>query len=73
MLKELKVKIIGVVENMKSNKTKLIQTKTEKLGVKFLGIIPYDEKLEDTIGNYDKLLATNFSNKVHETLGKEFL
>jgi ATP-binding protein involved in chromosome partitioning len=73
LLQELKVKIIGVVENMKTNKTKLIQTKTEKLGFKFLGVIPYDERLEDSIGNYDELIATNFSNKVDETLGKESL
>jgi ATP-binding protein involved in chromosome partitioning len=73
LLKELKVKIVGVVENMKSNKKNLIQTKTEKMGVKFLGVIPYDETLEDSIGNYDELLATDFSDKIDETIGKKFL
>ena len=57
---------------MKINEIKSIQTKTEKLGFKFLGVIPYDDRLEDSIGNYEELLTTNFSNKVNEAIGKNF-
>lgn len=68
LLKELKVKVIGVVENMKINKIKTIQTETEKLGINFLGEIPYDKTLEESIGDGNKLSATNFFKIVDETL-----
>ena len=50
--------IIGVVENMKMDKSNCIQTETEKLGLKYLGAIPYDPQVEAAIGNPAKLLET---------------
>jgi ATP-binding protein involved in chromosome partitioning len=70
LLRELKVKTIGVVENMKVNKKKTIQAETEKLGLQFLGEIPYDRTLEESIGDCDKLLSTNFFKMVTATLLK---
>src|SRR4030066_109307 len=51
LLKELKVPVAGVVENMKMGDSKNIQQQTRKLGLIFLGEIPYDTQVEEAIGN----------------------
>jgi ATP-binding protein involved in chromosome partitioning len=66
LLKELRIHVIGVVENMKMSNSKTTKQKTLKLGVKFLGKIPYDPKVEETIGNADKLLGTTLAKKVEQ-------
>ncbi len=58
LLKELKMPIVGVVENMKMDNAVAIQQETAKLGLKYLGSIAYDEKVESSIGSPDKLLTT---------------
>lgn len=58
LLCELKMPIIGVVENMKMDKTNCVRVETEKLGLKYLGAIPYDPQVEAAIGNPTKLLDT---------------
>ena len=55
---ELKMPVIGIVENMKMDNTKAVETATEKLGLMYLGAIPYDPKVEAAIGNPEKLLET---------------
>jgi ATP-binding protein involved in chromosome partitioning len=66
LLQHLKVPIIGVVENMKMNSAKGIQQQTEKLGIVFLGEIPYDPKVEGAIGDETKLLDTALAQKIRE-------
>jgi len=66
LLAEMKIKVIGVIENMKMEKSDAIKKQTEKLGLKFLEEIPYDPKVEEAIGNADKLLRTPFAKKVEE-------
>jgi ATP-binding protein involved in chromosome partitioning len=66
LLQELKMPIIGVVENMKMNSAQSIQQQTEKLGIAFLGEIPYDLKVEEAIGDETKLLGTALAQKVKE-------
>jgi ATP-binding protein involved in chromosome partitioning len=66
LLKELKVPIIGVAENMKMHDSKAIRTQVQKLNLTFLGEIPYDTKIEKAIGSIKKLLETNFAKKVEE-------
>jgi ATP-binding protein involved in chromosome partitioning len=66
LLQDLKVPIIGVVENMKMNRAKKIKQQTEKLGITFLGEIPYDPKIEGAIGDEKKLLETKLAQKIKE-------
>jgi hypothetical protein len=40
------------------------------LGVAFLGEIPFDVKIEESIGKTDKLLKTVFAEKVDEMVSK---
>jgi len=66
LLKELKISIIGVIENMKMNHSNAIQQRARKLGLEFLAEIPYDPKVEEAIGNADMLLNTTLAKKVEE-------
>jgi Mrp family chromosome partitioning ATPase len=72
LLQDLKAPIIGVVENMKMNSAKSIQQQTEKLGIAFLGEIPYDPKVEAAIGDETKLLNTVFAQKIREIAMSNF-
>ena len=66
LLKELKVPIVGVVENMKTVDDKTVKEQGEALGVRFLAEIPYDAALEGAIGNPAELLNTKFAKKVQK-------
>ena len=58
LLCELRMPIIGVVENMQMKSSDAIKHETENLGLKYLGTIPYDPDVETAIGNPSKLLST---------------
>jgi len=66
LLKDLKIPVIGVVENMKMNNENTIKLQTEKLGLNFLAGIPYDAKVEEAIGNTAALLETAIAHGVKE-------
>jgi len=66
LLRDLKVPIIGIVENMKMNRAKNIKQETRKLGLKFLAEIPFDPKVEEAIGDEKKLLDTALAQKSKE-------
>ena len=68
LLKELRIPVIGVIENMKMKDSKAIQQQVQSLGIAFLGEIPFDTKVEDAIGNVNLLLGTLLAKKVKETL-----
>jgi ATP-binding protein involved in chromosome partitioning len=66
LLCELKMPIIGVVENMKMDKAKGITGETGKLGLVYLGEIPFDPQVEDAIGDVAKLLNTAVGKKIRQ-------
>ena len=70
LLKDLKVPILGIVENMKMTQSKDVQVQTEELGLKFLAEIPYDRTVESAIGNTKKLFDTVLARKVKEIAQK---
>ena len=70
LLQDLKVPIIGVVENMKRDQSKNIARETEKLGLKFLAGIPYDPMVEEAIGDVTKLRGTAIAKQVREVATK---
>jgi ATP-binding protein involved in chromosome partitioning len=73
LLCELKMPIIGVIENMKMVKANGVQQETEKLGLKFLGEIPFDPQVEDAIGNEAKLLNTAIGKKIQQVADNNIL
>jgi ATP-binding protein involved in chromosome partitioning len=64
LLRDLKIPIIGVLENMKMTSTDNVKIQTEKLGIPFLGEIGYDPKVEEAIGDETKLLNTAIAEKI---------
>jgi len=70
LLNELKIPVIGVVENMKMNPSNTIRQQTEELGVKFLEEIPYDPKVEEAIGSTSKLSNTELAQRVEKITPK---
>ena len=68
LLHDLHVPIIGVVENMKINKTTNIKKETKRIGAKYLAELPYDPEVEEAIGDLAKLLETAFAQRIRETI-----
>ena len=60
ILKELKIPIIGIIENMKIDDSKYIEEEVNKLDLKHLGAVNFDKQLEKGIGNPDILSKTSF-------------
>ena len=58
LLCELKMPIIGIIENMKMDKNDIVEAETKKLGIKYLGAIPFDPQVESAIGDPTKLIDT---------------
>jgi ATP-binding protein involved in chromosome partitioning len=60
LLKELKLPVIGVVENMKMIDSNLVKDSVSKMGLTYLNSIYFDQNLEGSIGDANKLLETDF-------------
>jgi ATP-binding protein involved in chromosome partitioning len=73
LLCELKMPIIGVIENMKMEKTQGIAQETRKLELEFLGEIPFDPQVEAAIGDVDKLLKTAVGRKIQQLTDDKIL
>lgn len=69
MLNELKAPVLGIVENMKMEGSS-IREEALKLGVRFLGEIPYDPRVENSLGNVCELLKTVFADGVNRIIEK---
>jgi len=68
LLLELKVPILGVIENMKMTDSKFIHQKVEEKGIKFWGEIPFDKSLEESIGDVRKLLKVEFGKTLERII-----
>lgn len=66
LLKELRIPVLGVIENMK------ISNSIGSEFMDFLGSISFDMDLENAIGKPDKLMSTRFSSELREILEKIF-
>jgi ATP-binding protein involved in chromosome partitioning len=73
LFKDLKVAVIGVLENMKMNTSVSIQNETEKLGLRYLGEIKFDPQVEDAMGKEKQLLGTTIGKKIRELLATKVL
>lgn len=70
LLSQLRIPIVGVIENMKMKKSQFIQRQVESRGITFWGEIPFDAEVEEAIGNVNKLSETMFGKKVGEIVAK---
>ena len=62
LLKELKIPIEGVIENMTMQNSNNIKNQIHKMGLNYLGSINFDINLEYSIGKPEKLLNTKVMN-----------
>jgi ATP-binding protein involved in chromosome partitioning len=70
ILKELKLPIIGVIENMKMSDSDCIKNYVYTFGLSYLDSIAFDKTLEDSIGFPDKILQTNFMKDLDKVIGR---
>ena len=60
ILKELKLPIIGIIENMKMKSSEFVNDSVLDMDLNYLGAINFDHDLEEAIGNTDKLFNSDF-------------
>ena len=68
ILKELKLPIIGVIENMKMDETSYIKDTVSEMNLPYLNSIYFDKDLEQAIGFPDKLLETKFMKNLDKII-----
>jgi len=61
LLREADRVILGVLENMVLEPSGRIRGEVEAMGLKYLGSIPFDQKLEEALGDAEALLQTDFA------------
>jgi ATP-binding protein involved in chromosome partitioning len=66
MLTELNVPIIGVIENMKMGDSTVVKEELKGFDVPILDEIGFDDKIEDSIGDVNKLLESDFATRIKE-------
>lgn len=70
MLKEQKLPIMGVVENMKMKKGNYVKNCVEELDMNYLGSIGFDSDLEGSIGKPESLHDTSFMKDMDKIVEK---
>ena len=60
ILKELKIPIIGIIENMTMTRSPFVNSEICQMKLPYLGSISFDHKLENSIGKPDNLMSTEF-------------
>lgn len=60
ILKELKIPIIGIIENMTMTRSPFVNSEICQMKLHYLGSISFDHKLENSIGKPDNLMSTEF-------------
>lgn len=68
ILKELKMPIIGVLENMQMTESLFIKDTISEMNMLYIGSISFDHDLEEAIGDIDLLLKTKFMKELNNCL-----
>jgi len=68
ILKELNLPIIGVIENMKMIESNYVKDGVSKMNLTYLGSIDFDQQLENSIGNINRLPETEFMNDLNKII-----
>ena len=70
ILKELKLPIIGIIENMKMKSSNFVNESVSEMSLNYLGAIAFDHDLEDAIGNVAKLNESDFMKDFDKIIKK---
>jgi ATP-binding protein involved in chromosome partitioning len=68
LLKELDVPLLGVIENMKKPKDTSVKNALKSFKVPVVGSIPFDDHLEESLGNQRKFSKTVFAEATREII-----
>jgi ATP-binding protein involved in chromosome partitioning len=63
---ELQTRMCGIVENMQRRESPAVPELAASLGVRHLGALPYDETLEDAIGDPLRISVTPFAEALRK-------
>jgi len=70
ILTELKIPILGLIENMVIENSNIIKNQIKNMNVYYLGSILFDKNLENSIGKPKDLLKTDMINDLDNILNK---
>ena len=70
LLIELKLPILGVIENMKMNKSEYVRYNVISKDILYLGSIRFDDTLEEAIGKPDDLIKSLFIEDLDKCIKK---
>lgn len=66
LLKELKIPVLGVIENMVFTKTDYVEEELKNIKIKYINSILFDFELEQSIGYPEKFKKTGFHQNLSE-------
>jgi ATP-binding protein involved in chromosome partitioning len=66
---ELQTRMRGLVENMRRRESPAVRDLAAEFGLPFLGALPFDESLEEAIGDPARLLRTAFAAALRDVSG----
>ncbi|OGS46816.1 MAG: hypothetical protein A2539_09755 [Elusimicrobia bacterium RIFOXYD2_FULL_34_15] len=64
ILNELNIPILGIIENMKSSESNWVKEQLKEYNIPFLGEIPVDSGIENSLGNITELRKTEFYGRL---------
>jgi ATP-binding protein involved in chromosome partitioning len=71
LLQELGIPIKGIIENIVMKPTRNIESEVRDLELKYIGKIYYDQLVESSIGDINKIIETDFYKKLAEITSKK--
>jgi ATP-binding protein involved in chromosome partitioning len=71
-LGELEVPVVGMLENMARGESGAVRAMADQLGLQWLGSLPWDETVEDAVGDPAALAKTRFAVALDEVAGALF-
>ncbi len=70
LLKDQQLHTLGLIENMVSKADSYVKAETEKMYIKYLGALSFDDFVETSIGDPEKLKKTSFYDQVRKITEK---
>jgi ATP-binding protein involved in chromosome partitioning len=70
LLQELGISIKGVIENIVMKPTSYIESEVRDLELKYIGKLYYDQLVESSLGDINKIIETSFYKKLAEITSK---
>jgi ATP-binding protein involved in chromosome partitioning len=70
LLKDVNVPLVGLVKNMKIKETDDLDQKLKNLSLRLIGEVNYDSSVEDSIGDRERLMSTDFGKQIQEIAEK---